>query len=82
MGLLFIEYNIPQKAIKWQTLADFLAYHHIPTTWEISHNLPHEEIFYVDVFPLWMMFFDGSTHYDEIGASVVFVSPQRHILTY
>ena len=49
--LLFIEYNIPQKAIKGQTLADFLAYHPIPIKWEISHNLPDEEIFYVDVFP-------------------------------
>ena len=57
--LLFIEYNIPQKAIKGQTLADFLADNPIPIAWEISDDFLDEEIFYVDIFSLWMMFFDG-----------------------
>ena len=84
-GLLLTEYEviyIPQKAIKGQTLADFLAYHPIPTIWEISNDFLDEEIFYVDIFPLWMMFFDGSACYDGTGAGVVFVSPQRQILPY
>ena len=84
-GLLLIEYEIiyiPQKAIKRQALADFLADHPIPAAWEISDDLPDEEIFYVDVFPFWVMFFNGSTRYDGTRVGVVFVSPQRQILPY
>ena len=84
-GLLLTEYEIiciPQKAIKRQTLADLLENHLISTAWEILDDLPDREIFYIDIFPSWMMFFDGSTHYDVKGAGVVFVSPQRHILPY
>ncbi|RVW89464.1 Retrovirus-related Pol polyprotein from transposon 17.6 [Vitis vinifera] len=84
-GLLLTKYEIiyiPQKAIKGQALADFLADHPIPTTWEISDDFPNKEIFYVDIFPSWMMFFNGSTRYDGPGAGVVFVSPQRQIPPY
>ena len=84
-GLLLTKYEIiyiPQKAIKGQALADFLADHPIPTTWEISDDFPDEEIFYVDIFPSWMMFFNGSTCYDGPSAGVVFVSPQRQIPPY
>ena len=76
-GLLLTKYGIiyiPQKVIKGQALANFLADHPIPTTWEISDNLPDEEIFYVDVLPSRMMFFDGSARYDGTSAGVVFVS--------
>ncbi|KAL6315828.1 hypothetical protein AAG906_008214 [Vitis piasezkii] len=45
--------------IKGQALVEFLADHPILATWEISDDLPNEEIFYVDVLPSWMMFFDG-----------------------
>ncbi|RVW52984.1 hypothetical protein CK203_072696 [Vitis vinifera] len=65
-----------------QALADFLADHPIPIAWEISDDFPNEEIFYVDIFPSWMMFFDGLAHYDGTCAGVVFVSPQRQILPY
>ena len=84
-GLLLTEYEIIyilQKTIKGQTLGDLLANHPIPTTWEISDDFPDEEIFYVDIFPSWMMFFDGSACYDGTGACVVFVLPQRQILPY
>ena len=60
-GLLLTEYEIiyiPQKVIKGQALADFLADHLILVAWEISDDLPDEDIFYVDVFPSWMMFFE------------------------
>ena len=49
-GVLLTEYEIiyiSQKAIKGQTLADFLAIH---VAWEISEDFPDEEIFYVDIF--------------------------------
>ena len=84
-GLLLTEYEIiyiPQKTIKGQALVEFLADHPILATWEISDDLPNEEIFYVDVLPSWMMFFDGSVLYDGTSAGVVSVLPQRQILPY
>ena len=83
--MLLTEYEIiytPQKTIKGQALVEFLADHHILATWEISDDLPNEEIFYVDVLPSWMMFFDGSALYDGTSAGVVSVLPQRQILLY
>ncbi|RVW18345.1 hypothetical protein CK203_115269 [Vitis vinifera] len=38
---------------------------------EILDNLLDEDIFYVDVFPLWMMSFDGSAYYDGTGEEEV-----------
>jgi ribonuclease HI len=32
--------------------------------------------------PPWMMFFDGATRREVSGASIVFVSPQKHILPF
>ncbi|KAF7150604.1 hypothetical protein RHSIM_Rhsim02G0072600 [Rhododendron simsii] len=46
-SLLFQQYEIiyvPQKAIKGQALADFLAYHPIPAEWELSEELPDEDV--------------------------------------
>ena len=84
-GLLLSEYEIiyiPQKTIKGQALVEFLADHPILATWEISDDLPNEEIFYVDVLPSWVMFFDGSALYAGTSACVVSVLPQRQILPY
>ena len=52
-GLLLTKYEIiyiPQKAIKGQALADFLADHLIPIEWEILNDFPDEEIFYALTF--------------------------------
>ena len=73
---------VPAKAVKGQTLADFLADHPIPADWEISDDLPDEEVFYIDIFPTWTMFFDGSARTDGAGAGVIFMSLQRQILPY
>ena len=73
---------VPAKAVKGQALADFLADHPIPADWEISDDLPDEEVFYIDIFPTWTMFFDGSARTDGAGAGVIFMSPQRQILPY
>ncbi|KAM1611494.1 hypothetical protein ACFX1Z_000269 [Malus domestica] len=73
---------VPAKAVKGQALADFPADHPIPADWKISDDLPDEEVFYIDIFPTWTMFFDGSAQADGAGAGVVFMSPQRHILPY
>ncbi|XP_074298577.1 uncharacterized protein LOC141629485 [Silene latifolia] len=74
--------HVPQKAIKGQSLADFLADHPVPAKWELRDDLPGEEIFYVDVLPPWQMYFDGAARRDEAGASVVFLSPEGHMLPY
>ncbi|KAM2187962.1 hypothetical protein ACFX1R_031569 [Malus domestica] len=71
---------VPAKVIDGQALADFLTDHPIPTDWKISDDLPDEEVFYIDIFPTWMMFFDGSARVDGAGAGVIFMSPQRQIL--
>ncbi|KAM1335764.1 hypothetical protein ACFX2H_039806 [Malus domestica] len=73
---------VPAKAVKGQALADFFADHPIPADWKISDDLPDEEVFYIDIFPTWTMFFDGSARADGAGAGVVFMSPQRQILPY
>ena len=73
---------VPQKAVKGQALADFLANHLIPSDWEFSGDFLDEDVFYIEVMPPWMMFFNGATRWEEAGAGVVFVSPQRQILLY
>ncbi|KAM2382432.1 hypothetical protein ACFXTH_040119 [Malus domestica] len=84
-ALILNQYEIiyvPAKAVKGQALADFLADHPIPADWKISDDLPDEEVFYIDIFPRWTMFFDGSARANGAGAGVVFMSPQRQILPY
>ncbi|XP_074300041.1 uncharacterized protein LOC141631243 [Silene latifolia] len=73
---------VPQKAVKGQAIADFIADHPVPAEWEISDDLPGEEIFYVDVLPLWQMYFDGAARQDGAGAGVVFVTPQNYLKPY
>ncbi|XP_074300490.1 uncharacterized protein LOC141631764 [Silene latifolia] len=73
---------VPQKAVKGQAIADFFADHPVPAEWEISDDLPGEEIFYVDVLPPWQMYFDGAARKDGAGAGVVFVTPQNHLMPY
>ncbi|KAG9450547.1 hypothetical protein H6P81_010512 [Aristolochia fimbriata] len=43
---------VPQRAIKGQALANFLADHPVPAEWELTEELPDEEIFLVEVLPL------------------------------
>uniref|UniRef100_A0A7N2L0M9 RNA-directed DNA polymerase n=1 Tax=Quercus lobata TaxID=97700 RepID=A0A7N2L0M9_QUELO len=73
---------IPQKAVKGQALADFLADHPVPSDWEFSDDFPDENVFYIEEMPPWIMFFDGAARREGAGAGVVFVSPQRQILLY
>ena len=42
---------LPQKAVKGQVLADFLADHPIPDEWELNDDLPGEEVFVIDILP-------------------------------
>ncbi|XP_074314413.1 uncharacterized protein LOC141649628 [Silene latifolia] len=67
-------------AIKGQAIADFFAHHPVPGEWELTDDLPGEEIFYVDILPPWQMYFDGASRQD--GAGVVFITPQNHLMPY
>jgi len=67
---------VPQKAVKGQALADFLTDHPIHNEWELNDDLPSEEVFFIDVFPPWEMYFDGATRQDGAGTRVVLISPK------
>ncbi|XP_074265356.1 uncharacterized protein LOC141587786 [Silene latifolia] len=74
--------RLAKWAVKGQAIADFFADHPVPAEWEISDDLPGEEIFYVDVLPPWQMYFDGASRKDGAGAGKVFVTPQNHLMPY
>ncbi|XP_071904292.1 uncharacterized protein [Coffea arabica] len=71
---------VPAKAVKGQILADFLADHPLPAEWELTDELPDEEVFVVE--SSWSMYFDGAAHRDGAGAGVVFYTPEADILPY
>ncbi|XP_012849590.1 PREDICTED: uncharacterized protein LOC105969382 [Erythranthe guttata] len=73
---------IPQKAVKGQVLADFLADHPIPAEWELSDDLPDEDVLVIEVSPPWKMYFDGASHREGAGAGVVFITPNGEVLPH
>ncbi|KAG9450295.1 hypothetical protein H6P81_010260 [Aristolochia fimbriata] len=84
-ALLLSEFEInyvPQRAIKGQALANFLADHPVPAEWELTEEFPDEEIFLVEVHPPWEMYFDGAAQRNGAGAGVLFVSPKKDLLPY
>ncbi|KAG9453450.1 hypothetical protein H6P81_006354 [Aristolochia fimbriata] len=84
-ALLLSEFEIdfvPQRAIKGQALANFLADHPILAEWEISEELPDEEIFLVEILPHWEMYSDGVARRSGAGARVLFISPNKDLLPY
>ena len=54
-------------------------FHLIGTSFD---DFPDEDVFYIEVMPPWMMFFDGAARREGTGAVVVFVSTQQQILLY
>ncbi|XP_019176554.1 PREDICTED: uncharacterized protein LOC109171913 [Ipomoea nil] len=83
--LLFQQFEIiyvPQKSVKGQALADFLADHPILAEWELSDDLPDEDVFVIEVLPPWKMYFNGASHREGAGAGVVFVTPEGEVLPY
>ncbi|XP_070010814.1 uncharacterized protein [Nicotiana sylvestris] len=71
---------IPQKAVKGQALADFLADHPIPDDWELTDELRDEDAMVIEVQPPWKMYFDGAAHRGGAGAGVVLVTPQGELV--
>nr|XP_027122221.1 uncharacterized protein LOC113739181 [Coffea arabica] len=73
---------VPQKAVKGQVLADFLADHPIPVEWELSDDLPDEDVLLIEIRPPWKMYFDGAAHRHGAGAGIVFMTLDGGILLY
>ncbi|XP_019261758.1 PREDICTED: uncharacterized protein LOC109239622 [Nicotiana attenuata] len=73
---------VPQKAVKGQALADFLADHPIPNNWELSDELNDEDAMVIEIQPPWKMYFDGVAHREGAGTGIVFITSQGEVLTY
>ena len=85
-AVLMMEFDItyvPQKAVKGQVLADFLAAHHVPNDSPLVTDLPDEEIFNI-TSSTWELYFDGAARTEKdlngaprrrAGAGVVFKGP-------
>ncbi|KAA0061112.1 uncharacterized protein E6C27_scaffold348G00260 [Cucumis melo var. makuwa] len=73
---------ISQKAIKGQALTDFLADHPIPSDWKLCEDFPDDEVFFTEVVEPWTMYFDGAARRSGAGASIVLISPEKHMLPY
>ena len=68
---------VPQKAVKGQTLLDFLADHPVPDDWKLTDKLPDEDAMVVEVQPPWKMYFNGASHHEGADAGVIFVTSQE-----
>jgi hypothetical protein len=69
---------IPQKVVKGQALANFLAAHPIPDDFPIDDDLPDEEVFTTIVAQTtWQMYFDGTCRKSSDGVGVIFVTPNE-----
>jgi ribonuclease HI len=86
--VIMIEFDItyvPQKAIKGQALANFLAAHPIPDNSPLVVDLLDEDVFTVSVESPWELYFDGASRIEtdpdgvqriRAGAGLVFKTPQ------
>jgi len=78
---------VPQKAVKGQALADFLAAHPVLESSKLHEEIS-DEIFEYNMTSedeVWQMFFDGASRTGPkgkiiAGVGVVFISPQDHVL--
>ncbi|XP_075097985.1 uncharacterized protein LOC142175298 [Nicotiana tabacum] len=61
---------------------DFLEYHPIPDDWELTDDIPDENIMVFEVQPPQKMYFDGFMHRGGAGGGVGFVTSQGEVLPY
>ena len=72
---------VPQKAVKGQALADFLAAHPIPDNMELPDDLPDEEVFATEM-SFWQLYFDGAARKNSVGAGVVLITSSGGLILY
>ncbi|KAA0055545.1 uncharacterized protein E6C27_scaffold222G00180 [Cucumis melo var. makuwa] len=73
---------ISQKIVRGQALTDFLADHSVPSNWKLCDDLPDKEVLFVESMEPWTMFFDVAVRKSGAGVSIVFISPEKHMLSY
>ena len=56
--------------------------HRIHNTQDLNDDLPGEAVFFIDILPPQEMYFDAAAKHDSAGARVLFVSLEKHVLTY
>ncbi|KAL0313482.1 UNVERIFIED_CONTAM: hypothetical protein Sradi_5747500 [Sesamum radiatum] len=54
----------------------------MPAEWELSDDLPDEDVLVIEITPPWKMYFDGVSHKEGTGAGVVFVTSEEEVLPY
>ncbi|XP_020705355.1 uncharacterized protein LOC110116200 [Dendrobium catenatum] len=96
-SMILLQFDItfvPQRAVKGQTLADFLASHQIPADSPLNDDLSDELVMSVEEqeSPTWEFYFDGAssikslrpyeTPVVRVGLGLIFVSPEGHTLHY
>lgn len=85
--MMLLEFEItfiPQKAIKGQAIADFLANGLVGETLPTSLDFLDEQILYIEVemtkLPRWKMYFDGVVNRKGNGVGAVLISPTNAII--
>lgn len=75
---------IPQKAIKGQAIADFLANGPIDETLSTNLDFLDKQILYIEVqmtkLPRWKMCFDGAINQKGNGVGAILISPTNVII--
>src|SRR4051812_3255591 len=91
-ALLMMEFDVtfvPQKAIKGQALAEFLAAHPVPDGSPLVTDLPDEEVFSTKLEAPWELYFDVASRMEadpdgtprrRAGAVLVFKTPQGGVM--
>ncbi|KAK2985428.1 hypothetical protein RJ640_006066 [Escallonia rubra] len=84
---------VPQKAVKGQALADFLAAHPVPDDSSLMLDLPDEEVMQREIKKGWEMYFDGASKNpdgekqndqknNQSGIGIVFVTQKGGIILH
>ena len=53
----------------------------IPIDWELSEELPNEDVLFIEVRLPWKMYFDGASHREGAGAGIMFLTLKRRRAT-
>jgi len=72
---------VPQKAVKGQAIADFLAVQPCPDNEELPDDLPDDRVMLVET-KSWQLDFDGAARSKEAGVGIVFITPTGGLIPY
>jgi len=72
---------MPQKAVKGQAIANFLATHPCPDNEELVDDLPDDEVMLAEI-KTWQLYFDRATRSRGAGVGIVFVTPSGGLIPY